>query len=131
MIFMPPRHGKSEIGSVQFPAWLMGRDKDRNVIEASYSGDLATDFGRQVRNLVRSKEYQNIFEGRNEPFFVFPVSEPRYFKSLHFRRRKIGNVDVQNRIRVDPSRGSLHRFNGELAGHFKGERMMIVNRNRN
>ena len=65
MIFMPPRHGKSEIGSIQYPAWLMGRNKDRNIIEASYSGDLATDFGRQTRNLIKSKKYQNIFPGVN------------------------------------------------------------------
>lgn len=65
MLFLPPRHGKSEIGSIQFPAWLMGRDKDRNIIEASYSGDLATDFGRQTRNLIKSQKYQNIFNGVN------------------------------------------------------------------
>lgn len=63
MLFLPPRHSKSEIGSIQFPAWLMGRDKNRNIIEASYSGDLATDFGRQTRNLIKSKKYQNVFKG--------------------------------------------------------------------
>jgi predicted phage terminase large subunit-like protein len=26
MIFMPPRHGKSELASVRFPAWYMGRN---------------------------------------------------------------------------------------------------------
>jgi len=61
MIFMPPRHGKSEIGSIRFPAWLMGKNKDRQIIQASYSGDLATDFGRQVRNLVNSEQYRKIF----------------------------------------------------------------------
>lgn len=63
IVTMPPRHGKSEIVSVQFPAWLIGRNRDRNVIEASYSGDLATDFGRQVRNIVSSQPYQNLFPG--------------------------------------------------------------------
>lgn len=62
MIFMPPRHGKSEIGSVRFPAYAIGRDKDKQIIQASYSGDLATDFGRQVRNIVDSKDYQNLFD---------------------------------------------------------------------
>lgn len=60
---MPPRHGKSEIGSIQFPSWIIGRNKNRNIIEASYSGDLATDFGRQTRNLIKSQKYQNIFKG--------------------------------------------------------------------
>lgn len=63
MVFMPPRHSKSEVCSIQFPAWFIGRNKDRNIIESSYSADLAVDFGRQVRNLVKSKNYQNIFDG--------------------------------------------------------------------
>ena len=61
IVTMPPRHGKSEIVSVQFPSWLIGRDKNRNIIEASYSGDLAVDFGRQVRNIIANEKYKNIF----------------------------------------------------------------------
>lgn len=62
IVTMPPRHGKSEMVSVQFPAWLIGRNKDRNIIEASYSGDLASDFGRQVRNIIASREYGFLFD---------------------------------------------------------------------
>jgi hypothetical protein len=58
---LPPRHGKSELVSVQFPAFLIGKNKDRSIITASYSGDLATDFGRQVRNIIMSEKYKNIF----------------------------------------------------------------------
>lgn len=61
MVFMPPRHGKSELCSIQFPAWAMGRNKDRNIIQASYSADLAHDFGRQTRNLVDSQEFKRVF----------------------------------------------------------------------
>jgi len=61
MILMPPRHGKSELASIQFPAWFIGRNPDKQIIQASYSGDLAVGFGRQVRNLISSEEYQNIF----------------------------------------------------------------------
>ncbi len=63
MVFMPPRHGKSELCSVQFPAWAIGRNPDRNIIEASYSSDLSTDFGRQVRNLIADPAYRNLFPG--------------------------------------------------------------------
>lgn len=61
IVTMPPRHGKSEIVSVQFPAWLIGKDRDRNIIEASYSGDLAIDFGRQVRNIIAGDSYKHLF----------------------------------------------------------------------
>lgn len=60
-IFMPPRHGKSEIASRRFPAWYIGRHPRNQIICASYSGDLATDFGREVRNIVRDREFRNVF----------------------------------------------------------------------
>jgi len=52
MKLLPPRHGKSLLGSVIFPAWFLGRHPDRHVIFASYGQELADHFGRQVRNLV-------------------------------------------------------------------------------
>lgn len=61
MINMPPRHGKSELASRRFPAWFLGRNPGKSVIAASYNSDLATDFGRQVRNIVASPEYGKLF----------------------------------------------------------------------
>lgn len=63
-IFMPPRHGKSELASRRFPAWYLGRNPDRQIIAASYNSDLASDFGRDVRNIVASREYAAVFETR-------------------------------------------------------------------
>lgn len=63
MIFMPPRHGKSELVSVRFPAWYLGRNPDKQIIAASYAHKLAAKFGRQVRNLIAAKEFQAVFEG--------------------------------------------------------------------
>ncbi|MXV35688.1 MULTISPECIES: phage terminase large subunit [unclassified Saccharibacter] len=62
MVFMPPRHGKSELSSTRFPAWYLGRHPTRQIITASYSADLAENtFGRNVRNLFRSPEFSNVF----------------------------------------------------------------------
>jgi predicted phage terminase large subunit-like protein len=63
-IFMPPRHGKSELASRRFPAWYLGRNPDRQIIAASYNSDLASDFGREVRNIVAGPEYCAIFDTR-------------------------------------------------------------------
>lgn len=63
MIFMPPRHGKSELASRRFPAWFMGRHPERSIIAASYNGDLAGDFGREVRNIMASPEHGALFTG--------------------------------------------------------------------
>lgn len=62
MIFMPPRHGKSELASRRFPAWYLGRNTDKSVIAASYNSDLANDFGRNVRNIVASPDYGHVFD---------------------------------------------------------------------
>jgi predicted phage terminase large subunit-like protein len=61
MIFMPPRHGKSELASRRFPAWYLGRNPKAEVIAASYNSDLAADFGRDVRGIVNSEEYRRLF----------------------------------------------------------------------
>lgn len=63
MIFMPPRHGKSELASKRFPAWCLGRDPRRQIIAASYNSDLANDFGRNVRNIIAEPEFSQVFPG--------------------------------------------------------------------
>lgn len=61
MVFMPPRHGKSELVSKRFPAWYLGRNPSSQFISASYGSDLASDFGRDVRNIVGSREFRALF----------------------------------------------------------------------
>lgn len=63
MVTMPPRHGKSEIASRRFPAWYLGAFPGREIIAASYNADLASDFGRDVRNIVQSEGYKQLFPG--------------------------------------------------------------------
>ncbi len=61
MLFMPPRHGKTEEASIQFPAWYLGKHPEHEVIVASYAADLAVDFGRKTRNIINERRYQNVF----------------------------------------------------------------------
>ena len=49
MVFMPPRHGKSELVSRKFPAYLLGRNPDTSIISCSYSADLASRMNRDVQ----------------------------------------------------------------------------------
>jgi predicted phage terminase large subunit-like protein len=50
MVFMPPRHGKSQLISEFTPAWYLGRFPDRRVISASYGAALASTWGRKARD---------------------------------------------------------------------------------
>lgn len=61
IVTLPPRHGKSELCSIRFPAWLLGRNPDNRYVIASYGQDLATRFSREVRAVVREEMYQRIF----------------------------------------------------------------------
>jgi predicted phage terminase large subunit-like protein len=61
MISLPPRHTKSEFGSFLLPAWFLGRDSTKKIIQCSNTAELAVGFGRKVRNLVDSEAYARIF----------------------------------------------------------------------
>ena len=61
ILTMPPRHGKSQLASINFPAWYLGKNPDKEIIIASYNSDLAQDFGGKTRELVSDPIYQNIF----------------------------------------------------------------------
>jgi len=63
IINMPPRHTKSEFASYLLPAWFLGKFPHKKVIQTSHTAELATGFGRKVRNLVDSEPYKNIFPG--------------------------------------------------------------------
>ena len=58
---MPPRHGKSQLVSIFYPAWFLGRNPDKKVMMVSHTTDLAVDFGRKVRNLISTDAYKDVF----------------------------------------------------------------------
>jgi len=58
---IPPRHGKSQLVSIFYPAWFLGRNPNKKVMMVSHTTDLAVDFGRKVRNLIATPEYKTIF----------------------------------------------------------------------
>jgi predicted phage terminase large subunit-like protein len=61
MIAMPPRHGKSQMGSYLFPAYLMGKKPQSKLIVGSHTAELAQRFGRMIRNLVAEESYKELF----------------------------------------------------------------------
>jgi predicted phage terminase large subunit-like protein len=64
MIFMPPRHGKSQMCSVLWPSWHLGHNPQDQIIEASYSESLAISFSRACRDTVKSNQYQELWRHR-------------------------------------------------------------------
>jgi predicted phage terminase large subunit-like protein len=60
-VSMAPRMGKSQMISVYYPAWYLGRHPDHKVIVASHTSDLAVVMARKVRNIINTPAYQKIF----------------------------------------------------------------------
>ena len=64
IINMPPRHTKSEFASFLLPAWMIGKNPQLKIIQATHTADLAVDFGRKTKNLVDQENYKELFDTR-------------------------------------------------------------------
>lgn len=64
IITIGPRHGKSELVSVNFPAFHLGRHPSHEIIACSHTASLATSFSRRVRELMRDPGYATVFQTR-------------------------------------------------------------------
>lgn len=62
IVSMPPRHGKTFMISQHFPTYFMGRNPKKNIISTAYNQSLAEDYGIFVKNIMLSKDYQDIFK---------------------------------------------------------------------
>lgn len=61
ILSVPPRHGKSQECTIDFPAWVLGKKPEAEIITASYSATLAEDFGAKTREKVQTPQYKKIF----------------------------------------------------------------------
>jgi predicted phage terminase large subunit-like protein len=67
MLFLPPRFGKSQLASRQYPPWLLGRNPDWNVGIVSYGAELAEELSADARRVVLSDEYREVFGSTYQP----------------------------------------------------------------
>jgi hypothetical protein len=61
MVMIAPRAGKSLMCSELLPAWWMGHNPKDKVLHTSYASSLVEKFGRKIRNMVASPDYQQMF----------------------------------------------------------------------
>jgi predicted phage terminase large subunit-like protein len=55
MLFVPPRHGKSEMVTVRYPVWRMKQDPGLRVVVGAYSQTLANRFSRKSRRIAKEQ----------------------------------------------------------------------------
>lgn len=63
ILSIPPRHGKTQLASIFFPAWALGRYPELKFILATYGAELSEEVGMKTRDLINNDAYQNIFNG--------------------------------------------------------------------
>lgn len=61
IINVPPRTGKTLLGNVAFPSWVMGRNPSTSVLGISYAQRLSEKIAYKQRNLMESKWYKELF----------------------------------------------------------------------
>ena len=64
IVTMPPGHCKSEYVSRYWPAKLLGDDENFQLIAASHNSDLAAEFSYDVRGIMESDDFANIYDTR-------------------------------------------------------------------
>jgi hypothetical protein len=61
MLFVPPQHGKSQLSTRMFPAYLLGKDPKRKIVVASYNATLASRFNRDIQRSMDNPLYHDVF----------------------------------------------------------------------
>jgi predicted phage terminase large subunit-like protein len=64
IINIPPRHLKSHIASIAFPAWVLGHEPAKQILSVTYAQDLSDNLARSCRTLMLAPFYQSIFQTR-------------------------------------------------------------------
>jgi hypothetical protein len=55
VITMPPRHGKTFMGSICLSAWILAHDASAKILVLSYGQDLADRIAYDIRDILRSE----------------------------------------------------------------------------
>lgn len=61
IINIAPRYGKTELAVINFISYALAKNPKSKFIHLSYSDDLALDNSEQIKDIINSQEYQELF----------------------------------------------------------------------
>lgn len=61
MVLMPPQHGKTELATRLFSAYLLGKNPDRKIAITSYGDSIASGFNRDIQRYIDTEKYHLLF----------------------------------------------------------------------
>jgi len=94
IVLMPPRHGKSELVSIRFPCWYMGRHPGDKIVQAGYAESIALTHSRKARDT-----------------FIMPETG-RLFPAIHYRPERPGQETII------PERQAAHEWGTREGGSY-------------
>jgi predicted phage terminase large subunit-like protein len=62
VVSLPPRHGKTFLGSICLSAWILAHNPSAKILILSYGQDLADKIAYAVREIMRSDWYRQAFQ---------------------------------------------------------------------
>lgn len=77
----PPQHGKSELVSRKFPAYLLGRFPDIHIGTASYATDLAESMARDVKRNIIDDAHARVFPCSGEKLPKYSIDRISEFSN--------------------------------------------------
>lgn len=83
MILLPPQHGKSQLGSRLFPAYLLGKNPDRRLGLITYNDTFAQKFSRQVQRYIDNSEFMKLFPGTKLSGSKIVATDSSFARNLH------------------------------------------------
>ncbi len=87
MIFLPPRHGKSELVTVRYAGWRLWNDPKMKIIVSSYNQKLADKFSRSIRKLLSEEEdKQSALQQQVALTLLRRLRRPMCGKAVPFRK---------------------------------------------
>ncbi|HVY88322.1 MAG TPA: phage terminase large subunit [Hyphomonadaceae bacterium] len=89
IITVPPRFGKSLVGSVALPAFFLGNNPAAEVMCVSYAQELARQFGEMTRRVMASLEYLALFGVQ----LVSNKASPMLLKTTAGGNRRATSID--------------------------------------
>lgn len=61
MMFLPPQHGKTEIGTRRATSKILGENPNTKIAVCAYNHTVAAGFNRDIQRIIMSEEYKNLY----------------------------------------------------------------------
>ena len=99
IINMAPRHTKSEFASNFLPAWMIGKQPNLKIIQATNNAELAVRFGRKAKSLMDMDDYKKYLTLDSEKILKLQVNG-----------RQTRAVNIMRLVSVDQSRAVVRTY---------------------